>query len=309
MQKLKLQFKIPGFYFLVVVFTFSLFIFNFSEAHAASVYFTRSSQDIYPGDVFVVEARISSSDERINVADGAILFNNNKLAIKDISTGGSLFSVWAEGPIASNANGRVKFVGGVPEGFQGEDALILKVIFFAQEEGDSMVAFNEDFSVFLGDGKGTKISSKRTPLAVSVSERLPEAGPRDEWQSFVSEDQMPPEPFEAEINRDPSIFDNQYFVSFFTTDKESGVAYYEVKEGTRDFVRAETPYLLRDQSLEGGIQVKAVDKAGNERIVTAKAPPPPPAIPYATYLIWTLGILLALFIVFALSRFLKAKSK
>ena len=53
---------------------------------------------------------------------------------------------------------------------------------------------------------------------------------------------------------------------FATIDKTSGVDYYEVKEGKHDFQRAESPYLLEDQSLRSKISVRAVDKAGNERI-------------------------------------------
>ena len=39
-----------------------------------------------------------------------------------------------------------------------------------------------------------------------------------------------------------------------------------MKEGAKDWRIAEGPYLLEDQSLESIIKVKAVDKAGNERM-------------------------------------------
>jgi len=128
--------------------------------------------------------------------------------------------------------------------------------------------------------------------------------PKDEWQAFIDEDTTPPEHFEALISRDPSLFNNQYFVSFFTTDKGSGVARYEVREGDRDFLRAQSPHLLLDQSLESVIQIKAVDKAGNEIVIIPTAPPP--AIPYEKYLIiWILWTLLGLILSFVLQRSMK----
>ena len=58
-----------------VNFTYALFLFGLavfpSSSFAASVYFTSNSQNIYPGDIFVVEAKISSPNELINVADSA----------------------------------------------------------------------------------------------------------------------------------------------------------------------------------------------------------------------------------------------
>ena len=91
--------------------------------------------------------------------------------------------------------------------------------------------------------------------------------PRDEWQEELEKDTIPPEAFEIELYQDPSIFGGKYFIVFSTTDKQTGIDHYEVKEGKRKWQEAESPYLLGDQKLESIIKVKAVDKAGNERTV------------------------------------------
>jgi len=70
------------------------------------------------------------------------------------------------------------------------------------------------------------------------------------------------------IQRDPAIFDGKYFIVFYTTDKETGVDYYMVKEGEREWKIAKSPYLLENQNLDEEIKVKAVDRAGNETIAT-----------------------------------------
>lgn len=277
---------------------------------AASVYATVGSKEIYQGDVFVVDAMISSPDARLNVADGSIVFDANTLEVKELSTGGSIFSIWAEQPTVSreNNNGQVHFVGGTPAGFQANEGLLLKIIFFAKEEGGSELKFSKDFSVFASDGKGTKISPEQKSLSLSVIKRPAGIAPIDEWKNFISKDAVPPEPFEGIISRDGNLFDNQYFVSFFTTDQGSGVAYYEIKEGKDKAIRVESPYLLRDQSLQSVVQIKAVDKAGNERIATLQTPPTSLKISYVTYGIIVLCILLGL-LLFMLRSFRKTKSK
>ena len=273
---------------------------------AASVYFTSNSQNIYPDDVFVVDAKISSPTELINVADGAFLFDQNILKVKELSTGGSVFSLWAQQPTFSNETGRISFIGGTHEGFQGENGLILKAIFLAKKEGESQLAFSDGFSVFLSDGKGTKINPKKKPFTFSILKRPPQISPRDEWQTLIKEDKIPPKFSEAIISRDSHLFDNQYFVSFFAIDKDSGIAYYEIKEGDRDFVRAKSPYLLQDQSLKGVVKIKAVDIAGNESIVVSELAPIP-GISYKIYLIWVMVIIVSMAFIFWLRWLLKTK--
>ncbi len=82
-----------------------------------------------------------------------------------------------------------------------------------------------------------------------------------------------PEEFMPEVDKSPSMFNGQYFLSFSTQDAVSGLDHYEVLEGKNiqdnmgGWRLATSPYLLEDQTLESIIKVKAVDKAGNERIV------------------------------------------
>ena len=99
-----------------------------------------------------------------------------------------------------------------------------------------------------------------------LKERLPDK----DWSGKISFramiDSTLPEDFQPEIGQDFSIFEGKYFLSFATTDKTSGINYFEIKEGKKEWKKALSPYLLEDQELKSVIQVKAVDKAGNERI-------------------------------------------
>ena len=64
-----------------------------------------------------------------------------------------------------------------------------------------------------------------------------------------------------------NIFDGKYFLVFATQDKGSGIDHYEVSEDNgASFIPAVSPYLLKNQSLDTKIIVKAFDKKGNEKI-------------------------------------------
>jgi len=116
------------------------------------------------------------------------LFDKDKLTVKELSTGGSVFSLWAQHPVFSNEEGKISFVGGAPEGFQGGGGLVLKAVFFAEREGDSKLFFSDGFSVFLSDGKGTKISPEQKSFSISILRRSSEVAPKDEWKSFIEGD-------------------------------------------------------------------------------------------------------------------------
>jgi len=124
--------------------------------------------------------------------------------------------------------------------------------------------------------------------------QLKEKLPGKDWSKKVTYrfmiDTTLPEEFKPEIGRDPTIFEGKYFLSFATTDKTSGVDYYEVKEGKRDFKKVKSPYLLEDQSLKSKIVVKAIDKAGNEKI--AQIIPPKKSFPY-----WIIPIIFILTVI------------
>jgi len=273
------------------------FLFGPFIAKAATIiYLDLENPAISEGDIFMVKMKVSSPDKSVNVIDGTLLYDNNKLEIKEISAGGSLLSLWSKPPVFSNDKGTLNFVGGVPGGFQDEEGEVLKIIFLAKSEGEAQIDFLDGFSVFLNDGRGTKINPWLRPLSLNISKRPAEIMPRDDWQVLLESDKNPPESFEIIVGKDPSIFNNQYFISFFTTDKESGINYYEIQEGTEPYVIGDSPYLLKDQKLKSTIKVKAIDKAGNERIVEIPAILPPLPF-YKTLVFWIIIVIVSVVII------------
>ncbi len=272
---------------------------------AASLYFSITPAEIRQSDVFVVEIKVSSPQEKINVADCILSFNKNILAVVSISTGGSVFNLWTKSPIFSNDTGQISFTGGAPNGFQGEEGKILKIVFLAKEKGQADLTFAGDSALYLNDGKGTKIQPKKESLNISVLERSKESISKDEWQGILANDKTPPSDPEIKLGQDPSVFDNKFFISFFAADEGSGVKSYEVKEGNRDFIKSESPYVLKDQSLKSAVLVRVTDNAGNYKIARLNAP----LAPKLVYKNWwfLLTIIFALLVIFA--AYFKLKKK
>lgn len=264
MEKLKLKFQNTYLLFLVFI---SVFLFNIVRAQAVTIYFESRSSMIYQDNTFIVDLKISTPDTEINVLEGTILYDKDKLELKEISTGNSIFSLWPKPPTIYGNRGELSFIGGVPKGFKGKTGDVFKIIFTAKKNGQTKLDFLDDVFAFLNDGKGTQISPQLKSLTLEILERSPGFLEKDEWQELIAQDKIPPKFVEAIISRNPNIFDNKYFVSFFATDEGAGINYYEIKEGDNEFKRIESPYVLKDQTLKGAVQIKAVDKAGNESII------------------------------------------
>ena len=237
-------------------------------ARAATLYLLPQSQIIHRGETFLVEVRLDAEGEEINAIEGNINLPLDLLEFVDFSKGESILSLWPKEPIISDNS--LSFIGGAPGGFKGEER-IGRIILKGKMEGKGEINFKEDSKVLLNDPLGTsaKLSTFGANFTI-LAEKL--EIPRDQWLQELEKDKIPPEPFEIKIGKLPEVFEGKYFIAFSTIDKQTGISHYEVKEGKEDWKRGESPYLLEDQSLRNKILVKAVDKAGNERI--AKIVPP-----------------------------------
>lgn len=289
-----------------VIFAAGFSFWPFIVKAATTVYFDLENPVIYEGDTFLINLKISTPDKSINVIDGTITYDNNRLEIKEVSTGGSLFALWPKPPIFSNEKGTLSFVGGVSDGFQGEKGKVLKIIFLTKREGKAQIDFLDGFSVFLNDGQGTSINPWLRPLSLNILKKPAEIPAKDEWRVLIENDKNPPEAFEIIVSKDLGIFHNQYFISFFTTDKESGIDHYEIQEGAESYIIGNSPYLLKDQTLKSTIKVKAIDKAENERIVELVPEIPQKLVPY-----WIILFIIVMLVIIGwiIKKFLNSKSE
>ncbi len=278
-------------------------IFLPCSVFASSVYIDSNHSEFFVGDTILFSVRVNSESKNINAVEGEVLLDHavDAVSLADINTAGSKFSLWPGKPLPSERNTRVSFVGGSPGGFISKDAIVFNIVLKLKETGQVALSPN-NIGVYLNDGKGTKDEVSVKDLIINVLPKISDAKAADDWSTIISNDKTAPEPFEITLGKDPSIFDNQYFISFFTTDAESGIAYYKVQEGERDFVRAESPYLLQDQALSGIIKVKAVDKADNERIAELIPAPAKPFYKNAIFWIIVSGVLGIIYLIWRIIK-------
>jgi len=253
----------------IFIFTTFLFLcFSFS-VEAVTLYLEPEEGEYYLDDIFLVRIKLDTEEEEINAIKAELNFPQNKLEVVDTTKGGSVLVLWPEEPIYSNEAGRVFFIGGIPGGFSGEAKVLsipFRVISSFDSEAVAEISFKVNSEVFLNDKLGTTAEAVFNGATFNVFPEQAET-PKDEWQEYLKKDHSFPEPFEILLKQDPLIFDGKYFIAFYATDEGTGIDYYEIKEGDGPWKRGKNPYLLEDQSLQGIIKVKAVDKAGNERIV------------------------------------------
>jgi hypothetical protein len=236
---------------------------------AASVYITPDEGEYGVGDTFVAEVRILTDAECVNAVDLEVIYPNRALRAVDFSKGSSILSLWVREPLLDNDRGLVSFAGGIPGGYcgrvQGDPSLsniVGRIAFTVIGAGDETITIGKNTRLYAHDGLGTEIQPE-TGAAVVTLLNEPQLA-ENEWITEVQNDRIPPEAFDVEIHSTRGIFSGRYYLVFATTDKQSGIDHYELYE--RGAWRTITsPHALRFSSRDD-IQVRAIDKAGNERI-------------------------------------------
>ena len=111
----------------------------------------------------------------------------------------------------------------------------------------------------------------------TLKEKLPDEdwSPAARLRAMI--DTIPPEDFQPQIVE----IENKNYLVFAAVDETSGIDHYEVQKQqsvlfgtmrTGGWEKTSSPYLLTNQVARGIIAVKAIDKAGNEKIATITLP-------------------------------------
>ena len=281
---------------------------------AVELFFEPETQKLGVGQEFRVDLMIDPQGEEINAMEATIIFPEDIIEVINIEDGGSILTLWIERPsVLHETDTKIKFSGIIPGGFKGImgpfkgtlPGKILSLIIVTTKEGMGEVVL-KNVQVLLHDGKGTSTKSKISNFKFLISKQIPIT------QIPIPEiDDVPPELFVPEIARDPDMFGKKWFLVFETQDKISGIDYYAIHETTqkkeakqiytKDWIETESPYILKDQELRSYIYVKAVDKAGNERLVEVM--PKYPIKWYENYENWFIIIIMLVIITYIIRRF------
>src|SRR3989344_1045090 len=287
-----------------ILFIFTFFLVSFSVVQAAEMYFVAPKTSYGIGEEMQVAFRISSSNEKINAIEGIVVFPNDLIDFVEVYDNNSMVTAWVEKPSLKNSN-QINFSSIIVGGFDGlidpfqpenkKAGTIANFVFRTKKEGTGSFEI-ENGAVYLHDGNGTRGKLITVPLSFIVDPTL------SSTERKILDDR-PPEPFEILIDHSELIFNNQYFAVFQSEDVDSGIAYYKIKEGNNGlWLPVESPYLLRNQKLTSVIKIKAVDKVGNERIITV-SPLTPKDLSYLWY------ILIALILVLIIHYFIDHRQK
>ena len=299
---------------IIILFFAFCFLFSYNSAKAAKLELISEIQEIGVNQQFQVDLVLDTENEEINAIEGKILFPEDLLELKEIKDGNSIVSFWIERPRVSRqtdakqereTDALIVFSGIVPGGYNDAKGLIFSAVFQAKKEGAGTIEI-QDAKALLNDGKGTPAKLSVSNFQFLISK---EVAP---LELLEIKDTEPPELFKPMIAQDPKMFEGKYFLVFATQDKKSGIAHYEVQENrrqkieSRKWIETESPYILKDQELRSYIFVKAVDKAGNERIAVVE--PRYPIKWYEMYEIWGI-IIVMIFIGYIFWKILKSKIK
>jgi len=273
------------------------------RTQAASIFFNASSTVSVSQD-FKVDIIVDPEGQNLNAFEGEMVFPTSLIKIERINDGDSIVNFWIDPPHAASSSdseaGAIAWSGITPGGFQENSGInsiktgkLFSVVFSPKKEGIAKINA-DNIKILLGDGLGTPAKVSVKPISLNITSQTGAT-------ATIAKDINPPEEFHPEVTNDPSIFNNQYFLVFAADDKESGIDHYEVLEtwfgkapSNADWITAESPYLIKNQTLGDYILVKAVDKSGNYRIETVA--PIHPEVRYEYYFLWSiiiLGILIA----------------
>ena len=251
--------------FFIFIFIISAFLLKANETFAAKLYFDVYKNNIdssIPSDDYLLKVELDTQGETINAIDGKVILPKDIVEIKEIHDGNSNINFWLQSPIEKN-KGEIEFSGITPGGVSGESLLLFSVVFHQNNKNQGNISF-DSIKVLKNDGQGTEIKTSVATLGLPANTSKSIADMKD----GLAKDTIPPEVFEPDILNNVDSFDNKNLIVFATQDKDSGIDHYEVKEVFFDkFKKAESPYLLEKQNLHSKIYIKAVDNAGNERVI------------------------------------------
>lgn len=229
-------------------------------ASAASAHIMQMPQEAGVGDTIAVSLSVDTSTP-INAFSGSLHYAQDKLELIKVSDGNSVVGLWVTRP--HDEKGDILFDALVPGGYAGTGGLLFTALFRAKEAGTAAVSLNR--AMFLrndGAGSAEEVSSKALVVAIA-------ARPSGGFVETIDTDL--PEPFAIQLGVSADLFSGRPYAVFSTSDKGSGVNYYEVAErripsGSLLWQRAVSPYVLEDRYGTSDLYVRAVDNAGNGQV-------------------------------------------
>ncbi len=210
------------------------------------------------GNASTADVFVETGNNYVNAIEGKIILPKS-IDIQGVRTGTSVVTIWVERPTIDSTTKEIIFSGITPGGFRGKGVLLSLEGEFKIEDLKKITFVN--IKALKNDGFGTEVSVK---MYATSSQNI--------------EDQSLPIEFKPVVSRADDVFSGNYFVSFLTQDKETGVKEYKYatsfifKPSEKDFKETSSPIVLEGVDNFKKIYIKAVDYEGNERMGIINGP-------------------------------------
>jgi hypothetical protein len=260
------------FIFILGIIAASVAAFIPALASAATMGIVSESPSVVVGQPFEVDVTLDTQGVAANAVQATVTFPAGQFTLQGVNDGASPVSLWIEPP-HETASGSVEFAGIVPGGVSVASSVV-GLILVPTAPGAGAIRVS-NVSLLANDGEGSPIPVTTSDATIDVAP-APASGVVPQGPSFSY---TVPHTFTPVISQDPGVYNGEYFLIFSTTDKGSGMAYYQVLETPAGvgmgqgpaWVTASSPYLLQDQTLSSDIYVRAVNNAGNAIVVKVPA--------------------------------------
>lgn len=294
-------------YLLLVFFIIVYAILAPVTAHGASLTLSSGTSTVSANREVKLILQLDPEGKSVNAIEGRITISGN-YSIQKVIEGNTIINLWIQKPELKNSE--VVFSGIIPGGYTGNLAAgwdgykpgtILELYIIPRSVGQ-IGAVLKNARVLLNDGRGTEAPLTAHNFSASVGGETGITTAAPEQKSA-----QPPNHFMPRIFRDPNVLDNKWLVAFATTDEQSGIDHYEIKEqysglDIRQFftiskwIVAQSPYKLENQERNNYVFVKAVNHENNA--VIERIAPTAPVLWYENYIVWVI------IIVFVVSMYL-----
>lgn len=224
---------------------------------------------------FTTTLVIDTEGDNINAVEGVLRVDSRLGKDIQLSDSGSFLTYWVSRPQWDPEQSVIRFSGAVPGGYQGTAGILFSIIFppYSGSPIDGAVEVSE-LRAYKNDGMATAAKISRGAFSLGeIAGEIDEGLASQLYLDSNRKDNIAPEIFSPQIDRDESVYEGKWFINFSSTDKQSGIDHYEIQESRSGSIDSgkwktvDSPYVLEDQELHSFIYVIAVDRQGNERII------------------------------------------
>lgn len=232
-------------------------------AGAAAFSLVTETGEIASGERFSVNIWIDPNGEALDTVRAYLTFPADRVQVRDMTLG-SLFPRVSPGNGFDNEIGMASIGAFAIDSAVRERGVLATVVFEAMKSGTANIAVNST-SRLISNGEEKANASGHVGTSIEIGSGSGTITPVADSGSQDS-DVTPPNAIVPFTARTRYVEGEDALIDFGTTDDGSGIDHYELSLNDEPFFVAESPYLLSGLTVgDLLIEVRAVDRAGNER--------------------------------------------